>query len=292
MSFCSIVICWRCLEVRNPPVNILIRCKAKEQSTFASYRLSKSSSSAVRSWGLTLLNGSLVFRGTLPGLPLSFAIDFGSEDWVVAVTTAATPVDVRLFLAGFGESASDSGADGGGGVGSAVFALVTISSSEDESEFESDELEELEASLFTVLAFFDLLFTSTFISSSLELESECEELSLNSFAFFTNLLCSFPLAFTSSSSLELELSSLVSAVSTFFAATLSVSESEFEASLEPSVLLEQSGEGFFLGTFFNADFFLDAVEASAAITLSVFLVELVLSVEHRTLRVCRYRKTT
>jgi hypothetical protein len=33
MSFCSIVICWRCLEITNPPINIVMGCKAKEMKS-------------------------------------------------------------------------------------------------------------------------------------------------------------------------------------------------------------------------------------------------------------------
>jgi hypothetical protein len=245
--------------------------RKEEKNTFNSYRLSNSSSSAVRSRGLILLNGSLVFRGTLPGLPLS--LDIGSDDCVVAVTTAVPLVDMRLLLVGLGELVSDNGAEGGGGVGSEVFGLVATSSSEDESESESeldsDELEESETSFLTALAFFALLLTSTFTSSSLSLSLESHDF------FFPFLVTNLFSIVFASTSLELELS-VLSAGLIFFAATLSLSEiesaSESDALLEPNVLLDWSGEGCFFGIFFFVmDFFEDAVEATA-MTFSVVLV--------------------
>jgi len=218
----------------------------------------------------------------------------GSEKSFVAVTTAVPLTDLRRFLVGFVESASDKGAEGGGGVGSVVFGFETASSSEDESELEPEDPERSEPetpllcfAVITVFVF-PLTFTSISSSLSLELEPELEELSLDPFFFVTVFSL---LVFTSSSlSLELEspLSSLLSAVfgkfiAPFLLPSSSESASESGLSLEPNVLLDRSGDGCFFAISFpaNATGFVFGVEDVA---LLLFLVVLELSVEDRMVR--------
>ena len=154
-------------------------------------------------------------------------------------------MDVRCFFVGFGESASDNGAEGGGGVGSAVFGFIVVSSSEDVSAVKPKEAEEPGVTFLlcgTATTFFDFpfIFTTSSSSLSLELGFELEEMDTFLFDFSAT-------AFILTPSLSLELVSLLSVLCGFLVGSFSLlfESSESEISLEPSVMLDRSGVIFF-----------------------------------------------